>query len=219
MPGEISLANNGVLLLDEFPEFNRTILEGLRTPLEEKKVTISRTKLKKTLPADFLLIATLNPCKCGYFNHPKIVCRCQPIDVRRYRGRISGPILDRVDVKIKFDLNSNINKFNEYKNNSYEEFLKLKSKIEEVRNKVDCILSNNSTNNFNILSSNVFEHLSITENITNFLIKIQDNYSISNRRLLKILKLSKTISFFEEREEICISDIQEAFSLSSFDNN
>ena len=100
-PGEISLANNGVLFLDELPEFKRSVLEVMRQPMEERRVTISRAKVSIEYPANFMLIASMNPCPCGYFNHPEKECVCGPGIVQRYLSRISGPLLDRIDLHVE----------------------------------------------------------------------------------------------------------------------
>lgn len=100
-PGEISLAHNGVLFLDELPEFKRTVLEVMRQPMEERKVTISRAKIALDFPASFMLIASMNPCPCGYFNHPERACTCGPGLVQKYLSRISGPLLDRIDLHVE----------------------------------------------------------------------------------------------------------------------
>ena len=101
LPGEISLAHNGVLFLDELPEFKRTVLEVMRQPMEERKVTISRAKLTVDYPASFMLIASMNPCPCGYYNHPEKECVCAPGVVQRYLNKISGPLLDRIDLHVE----------------------------------------------------------------------------------------------------------------------
>lgn len=99
-PGEVSLAHQGVLFLDELPEFDRSVLEVLRQPLEDQKVTISRAAMSLTFPASFMLAAAMNPCPCGFWNDPTRECRCSPIQIQRYVGRISGPLLDRIDIHI-----------------------------------------------------------------------------------------------------------------------
>lgn len=100
-PGEISLAHNGVLFLDELPEFKRTVLEVMRQPMEERRVTISRAKVALDFPASFMLIASMNPCPCGYYNHPEKDCTCAPGTVQKYLNKISGPLLDRIDLHVE----------------------------------------------------------------------------------------------------------------------
>jgi magnesium chelatase family protein len=216
-PGEVALSNKGVLFLDEFPEFNRLVIEGLRIPLEEKSIVVSRSKVKKSFETDFILIATRNPCKCGYFEHDKILCKCTPFEIKKYQARISGPILDRIDINIRLNSKIDIEATSESENYSYEEFSKLRIRILETRLMLNGLNSNEieGNNHLNALGNNYITRYLSDKSIS--LIKIlQEKYSLSNRKIIKLINLSKTISFFDLKDKISEEHILEAVSLSQF---
>ena len=214
VPGEVSIANNGILLLDEFPEFNRLVIEGLRAPLEDRFITISRSKFKKILSTNFILIATMNPCKCGYFNHSKIQCKCSPLEVKRYINKISGPILDRIDIQLQFDGRIGNNSSYEQQNYSYEEFTKLREKILATKINLELDFVENANMSIEGYKNKEFVHKKTTHNSMKLLSTLQEKYSISNRKYFKILKLSNTISIFNQKEKISEECVLEALTLS-----
>ena len=217
-PGELALANHGILFLDEFPEFNRLVLEGLRAPLEDKQITISRGRSKKTFDTNFILIATMNPCKCGYFNHQKLSCRCMPSDIKRYQNKISGPISDRIDLQINQDIISSNLSISEQKNYSYEEFLELKNKVFKSFKLLNSYKVKDVDSNFSQLLSNNINLPELSSKSINLIKTIQEKYSLSNRKYFKILNIARTISIFDSKENINPEAIFEALSLSGFKN-
>ena len=213
-PGEVSLSNHGILFLDEFPEFNRLVIEGLRSPLEDKVVTISRASKKFTFDANFLLVATRNPCKCGFFNHSKISCRCSSIEVLKYSQKISGPLLDRIDIHLKVDENNEIvtNEDKNYSNLQYFNFKETISNLYLYRKNLLNGVKSRKNNYFEECNIIVQKHLPLK--IGSFLKDELQKYSISSRSYFKILNLAFTICLFNNREEISISDLIESMSLN-----
>lgn len=216
IPGEVTVSNKGILFLDELPEFNRLVLEGLRAPLEDKQITISRSKIKKVLPTDFIMLATMNPCRCGYFNHPKIDCRCLPIEIKRYQNKISGPILDRIDIFLNYDGNVNILDSKEHNIYTYEEFVDLKNRILNTRQMImSYFVDKKDIRSKDSLNNNLIQSL-YNEKSIKLLNTIQEKYSISNRRYFKIINLAITISFFNRNEKIEEDNILEALALTGY---
>jgi magnesium chelatase family protein len=207
-PGEISLSHRGVLFLDELPEFPRTILENLRQPLEDGIVTISRAQGTLTFPAQFTLIASMNPCPCGYLNDPDHDCTCSPSQIIKYQKKISGPLLDRIDLyievpRIKFDKLSS-----EALEESSEEIQKRVEKarsIQKERFQGKKLVSNSEMN-----SQVVKEFCQINQDALNLLKTAVSQFNLSARSYYKILKVSRTIADLEEKEQIESSHIAEA---------
>lgn len=212
--GEVSLANKGILFLDEFPEFNRLIIEGLRIPLENKSIHLARSNFKAELECDFILVVASNPCKCGFFNHNKKNCSCSPIEVRRYQSRISGPVLDRIDIKLELnDLDRN--EVDENKEYSNLEFSKLKSLIEskrELRKKLLDTTKITKNHDLDLYTKIVQNYLPIK--LYNLIINELKSTSISERGKTKLINLIFTISLFNNRDQISIEDIFEGLSLT-----
>lgn len=215
-PGEVTLANKGILFLDELPEFNRLVLEGLRAPLEDRRITLSRAQKKIIFETDFLLVAAMNPCKCGYFYSSKIECSCSPRDIKNYRQRISGPILDRIDLIVNIDKVRNYSMYekNNYSNLSYPNIINLVSELTKIRNE----LIKPSGSYVNKLESmdNIITHKYISNKLYNFLISESEKYSLSKRSLNKILNISLTLSLLDGRSQILDEHVIEAIELNRF---
>lgn len=216
-PGEISLAHNGVLFLDELPEFRRSVLEVLRQPMEERKVTISRARVTVDYPAGFMMIASMNPCPCGYYNHPEKDCVCGPGEVKRYLNKISGPLLDRIDLHV------------EVTPVSYEE---LASKPTEERSSEEIIatvLKARKTQHrrfgemegiyFNSrMPSNMVRDICPIDAAGRALLKrAMESLQLSARAYDRILKVSRTIADLDQSDKILPEHISEAIHFRSLD--
>ena len=215
-PGEISLAHHGVLFLDELPEFKRTVLEVMRQPLEDRVVSVSRAKFSVEYPASFMLIAAMNPCPCGYHNHPEKECVCPPGTVQRYLNKISGPLLDRIDIHIEVTPVS----YNELSEQRISE------KSEEVRKRVmksrtiqenRFAMSNGVYCNAQMNSKQLKEICQIDE-IGNQLLKTaMEKLGLSARAYDRILKVARTIADLDESEKIQTNHLAEAIQYRSLD--
>lgn len=215
-PGEISLAHNGVLFLDELPEFKRTVLEVLRQPLEERRVTISRARFSVDYPAGFMLVASMNPCPCGYFNHPEKECVCAPGVVQKYLSKISGPLLDRIDIHIEvtpvaFDELSSIRKA--------EHSSVVRERVVEARNVQEKRYQSiqGMHNNAQMSSSMIREYCAIDAAGQLLLKNAMQKLNLSARAYDRILKVSRTIADLAGSEEIRIEHLAEAIQYRSLD--
>jgi len=215
-PGEISLAHHGVLFLDELPEFKRTVLEVMRQPMEERKVTISRAKIALDFPANFMLIASMNPCPCGYYNHPHKECSCAPGVVQKYLNKISGPLLDRIDLHVEvtpveFDELTTIK--NDEKSNKIRDRVIVARNIQINRFKqIEGMYSNAQMN-----SKMLKELCQLDQNATLLVKKAMDKLNLSARAYDRILKVSRTIADLDFSDNITTTHISEAIHYRSLD--
>ncbi len=215
-PGEISLAHNGVLFLDELPEFKRSVLEVLRQPMEERVITISRTKQTTEYPASFMLVAAMNPCPCGYYNHPTIPCTCGAGAVNRYMSKISGPLLDRVDIQIEVvpvpfkELSEQrVGEKSEVIRQRVIEARKLqKQRFKDFEN-IHC--------NAQMTPKLMKEFCQISEQSLNLIKSAMAKLGLSARAYDRILKVSRTIADLEGTPNIETRHISEAINYRSLD--
>ena len=215
-PGEISLSNNGVLFLDELPEFKRTVLEVMRQPMEERRVTISRAKVSIDYPANFMLVASMNPCPCGFFNHPEKECVCGPGIVQRYLSKISGPLLDRIDlhvevVPISFD-EMTANRKSETSEEIRERVVKARQ-IQSDRFKDQENVYCNA-----MMASNMVKEICAIDETGKALLKTaMERLGLSARAYDRILKVSRTIADLSASPEIKVEHLAEAIQYRSLD--
>jgi magnesium chelatase family protein len=215
LPGEISLSHQGVLFLDEFPEFHRDCLEALRQPLEDGSIRICRINRSFTFPASIMLVAAMNPCKCGHFSDPKSCCRCSTTQIHSYRSKISGPLLDRIDIHIEVpaaryqELSSNL---------AAEGSAQIKERVNKARAiqrerfKDEDIMSNAQMNHkqvrkFCVLGREEGELLKMA----------MSELNLSARAYDKILKVSRTIADLAESENIKVEYLSEAVQYRGMD--
>ncbi len=215
-PGEISLAHNGVLFLDELPEFKRTVLEVMRQPIEDRVITISRAKFTVDYPASFMLITSMNPCPCGYYNHPEKTCLCAPGMVQKYLNKISGPLLDRIDLHVEvtpvnFDELTNKNK-GEKSQQIRERVVKARDVQEQRFSKNVKIHANSQMDTKQIQS-----YCKLDEESKKLLKTAMEKLDLSARAYDRILKVARTISDLDNTEDINSAHIAEAIQYRSLD--
>ena len=215
-PGEVSLAHHGVLFLDELPEFHRSTLEVLRQPLEDGKVTISRASGTMTFPSAFMLVAAMNPCPCGYYGDPKRECRCSPGQVERYRQRISGPLLDRIDLHVEApaveykDLTDTIPA--ESSASIRERILKARS-LQRAR----FAKSRKTSCNARMSHTQLKEHCRLNDSGNELLKRAMTDLNFSARAYDRILKVARTIADLAGQESIAADHLLEALSYRNLD--
>lgn len=215
-PGEISLAHNGVLFLDELPEFKRTVLEVMRQPLEERRITISRAKFSIEYPSSFMLVASMNPCPCGYFNHPEKECVCGPGVVQKYLSKVSGPLLDRIDIHIEvtpvnFDQLADTRKAE--KSESIRERVIRAREIQTERFKSHEGIYCNAM----MSSTKVREVFKIDQAGQLLLKNAMNKLQLSARAYDRILKVARTIADLDNSTELKIEHLAEAIHYRSLD--
>jgi len=217
-PGEISMAHNGVLFLDELPEFQRTVLEVMRQPLEDRVVTISRARLSVEYPSSFMLVAAMNPCPCGYYNHPEKDCVCGPGIVQRYLNRISGPLLDRIDIHIEVTPVP-INELADFR--PAEKSENIRKRVMTARLKQEERFKDNKGVHSNAMMGTKLlkEVCKIDEAGRSMLKKATDRLGLSARAFDRILKVSRTIADLENSDEILPSHLAEAIQYRSLDRD
>ncbi|HEX6890660.1 MAG TPA: YifB family Mg chelatase-like AAA ATPase [Chryseolinea sp.] len=217
-PGEISLANNGVLFLDELPEFKRSVLEVMRQPMEERRVTISRARVSIEYPANFMLIASMNPCPCGYFNHPEKECVCGPGIVQRYLSKISGPLLDRIDLHVEvvpvgFD--------EMIANRKTESSAEIRERVVRARAIQSARFQDEESIYCNaMMPSNKVKEVCYVDDAGRGLLKTaMERIGLSARAYDRILKVSRTVADLSGSEQIKAEHLAEAIQYRSLDRD
>ena len=217
-PGEISLAHNGVLFLDELPEFKRTVLEVMRQPLEDRFVTIARSKYSVDFPASFMFIAAMNPCPCGNYNHPKIPCTCGQGLVQKYLNKVSGPLMDRIDIHVEVVPVTHEELASTKPVEKSEEIRKRVIKARAIQNKrfaeyerIHC--------NAQMSRKQVEQYCRISVEGEDLLKRAMERLGLSARAYDRILKVARTIADLEESPEIEIEHLSEAINFRSLDRD
>lgn len=216
-PGEVSLAHNGVLFLDELPEFPKTVTETLRQPLEDREISITRASGHYTFPSSFMLVCAMNPCKCGYYGHPTIKCTCRPDDIRKYMSRISGPLLDRIDIQIEVPA-LNFEQLSSDKKGDSSEVMR-----ERVKRARDLALERfhsqgcKANCNAELEAKDVRVFCKTDDGAKALLKAAYDNLGLSARGYDRVLRLSRTIADLAGEEQISAAHVAEAIQLRSLD--
>jgi magnesium chelatase family protein len=215
-PGEISLAHNGVLFLDELPEFKRTVLEVMRQPLEDRIISVSRAKFSVEYPASFMLVASMNPCPCGYYNHPEKECMCSPGIVQKYLNRISGPLLDRIDIHLEV-VPVPFEKLSDKRQT--ENSTEIRNRVTEARKvQEERFAANKGIHcNAQMTSKLLHKYCELDAACQALLKNAMEKLGLSARAYDRILKVSRTIADLEKSESIQTNHLAEAIQYRSLD--
>ena len=216
-PGEVSLAHNGVLFLDELPEFRRNVLEVMRQPLEDRQVTISRAAASLTYPANFMLVAAMNPCPCGFFSDPNRDCKCTPNQIQNYVSRISGPLLDRIDIQVEVPAVKYAELANE---TTGEPSAHVQERVEKARQAqqqrfADTVIHANA----NMESKQIREYCKIDSQAQDLLRIAINQLGLSARAYDRILKVARTIADLDGNPHIETVHVSEAIQYRSLDRS
>lgn len=215
-PGEVSLSHNGILFMDEFPEYQKNVLEALRQPLEDGMVTISRVNAQFTFPCNFLLVASMNPCPCGYLNDPKHDCTCTDASISRYQRKISGPLLDRFDIQIEVMPVEFNDLYDESKNE--ESSAVIRNRVAAARDiQLKRFNGENIYSNSNMTQAHIKKYCQLDEASKKLLQRAFDKLGISARANNRILKLSRTIADLDGSDNIQSKHIAEAIQYRALD--
>ncbi|MDE6197144.1 MAG: YifB family Mg chelatase-like AAA ATPase, partial [Muribaculaceae bacterium] len=218
MPGEISLAHNGVLFLDEFPEFPRSVLEVLRQPLEDRHISVSRARYQVDYPASFMLVASMNPCPCGYYTHPTKQCTCAPGAVAKYMSRISGPLLDRIDLHVEImpvPFDELAGRASGEPSEAIRRRVVAARAIQEQRYTAEPDIHCNAQMNSRLMA----EHCALTPEATAILKRSMEKYDMSARAYDRILKVARTIADLDGAPSIMPHHIAEAVGYRTLDRS
>ena len=215
-PGEISLAHNGVLFLDELPEFKRDVLEVMRQPMEERKVNISRTRFSIDYPANFMLVASMNPCPCGYYNHPEKDCVCGPGVVHKYLNKISGPLLDRIDLHVEVTPVNILELSSERKSESSAEIRKRVMEARDIQS-ARFTASEETHSNAQMSSSQTRDFCALDSSSQTLLNTAMKKLGLSARAYERIIRVARTIADLAKSETIQMEHIAEAIQFRSLD--
>ncbi len=217
-PGEISLAHNGVLFLDELPEFNRSVIEVLRQPMEEGVVAIARAKMSVQFPARFMLMASMNPCPCGFYNHPQKECQCSPGTIQKYMHKISGPLLDRIDLHIEVSPVQYEELRGKDESDTSATIAKRVQKAREIQFQ-RFALEEGVYTNAQMNSSQLKKFCAISSEAETLLKNAMEQFQLSARAFDRILKVSRSIADLEGKENIEINHLSEAIQYRNLDRS